>query len=70
MIQQQKTNTMKNLKEINQIKNLLIEAKHTSLIMDNFDLTSKLDIALTAFVNEYDRQTKGKSGAEVLEQIR
>ena len=61
---------MENLKEIHRIKNLLIEAKHTSLIMDNFELTSKLDMALTAFVNEYDKQTKGKSGAEVLEQIK
>ena len=43
---------MENLKEIHRIKNLLIEAKHTSLIMGNFELTSKLDMALTAFVNE------------------
>ena len=61
---------MENLKEINRIKNLLIEAKHTSLGMENFELTSKLDMALTAFVNEFNRQTEGKSGAEILEQIR
>ena len=61
---------MENLKEINQIKNLLIEAKHASLIIDNFDLTSKLDSALIAFVNEYNKQTEGKSGFEILEQIR
>ena len=61
---------MKNLKEINRIKNLLIEAKHASLGMDDFNLTSKLDIALTAFLNEYNEQKKGMKGAEILESIK
>jgi len=61
---------MKNLKEINKIKNLLIEAKHVSLGMDEFNLTCKLDEALTAFVNEYNKQTKGKKGAEILDAIK
>ena len=61
---------MENLKEINRIKNLLIEAKHASLGMDDFNLTSKLDIALTAFLNEYNEQKKGMKGAEILELIK
>lgn len=60
---------MKNIKEINKIKNLLIEATHASTGMD-FELTSKLDMALIAFVNEFKNKTKGLTGSEILEKIR
>lgn len=60
---------MNNLKEINKIKNLLIEALHTSKGMD-FQLTSKLDIALTSFVNEFENKTKDLTGSEILERIK
>ena len=60
-----KTNTMENLQEINKIKNLLIDAKISSLSMDNFNLTSKLDMALNSFVKEYNTQIEGQSGLDI-----
>jgi len=60
---------MTDLKAIHKIKNLLIEAKHNSYGME-FKLTSKLDIALTSFLNEYKEKTKELTGSEILEHIR
>ena len=59
---------MTDLKAIHKIKNLLIEAKHTSYGME-YKLTSKLDIALT-FLNEYKEKTKELTGSEILEHIK
>tara|TARA_R110000744_G_scaffold327818_1_gene433529 strand:+ start:1533 stop:1721 length:189 start_codon:yes stop_codon:yes gene_type:complete len=56
---------MKNLQEINKIRNLLIDSKIASLSMDNFNLTSKLDMALNAFIKEYNTQTEGVSVLDV-----
>jgi len=56
---------MKNLQEINKIRNLLIDAKVTSLAIDNFNLTCKLDVALNAFLNEYNKITEGVSGLDI-----
>jgi len=35
-----------------------------------YKLTSKLDIALTSFLNEYKEKTKELTGSEILEHIK
>lgn len=66
---------MNNLKQLSIIKKLLIDAKATSRGIEDFNLTSKLDVAMYNFIEAYELEEKklrseGKDGNDILLMIR
>ena len=66
---------MNNLKQLSIIKNLLMDAKITSYGIEDLELTTKLDIAMYNFMQEYDSEvarlrSEGKDGNDILLMIR
>ena len=65
---------MNYLKQLNETKKSLLEAKHASLGLD-FNFTCKIDMALTNCINEYTAEEKrlrneGANDFDILEIIR
>lgn len=66
---------MTNLKQLSRIKNLLIDAKTTSIGIENLNLTTKLDMAMYNFIEAYELEearlrSEGKDGNDILLMIR
>ena len=47
---------MTNIKQLSKIKNLLIEAKQLSIEMDDFHVTSKLDMAMYNVILSFEQE--------------
>lgn len=66
---------MTTLKQLSKIKNLLIDAKHTAVSLEDLHLTSKLDVAMTNFIEAYEKEenrllSQGKNYNDILMMIR
>jgi len=66
---------MTTIKQLSKIKNLLIEAKELSIGMDDFHVTSKLDMAMYNVILSYEQEenrlrAEGKDGNDLLLMIR
>ena len=66
---------MTTLKQLYKIKNLLMDAKTTSIGIENLHLTSKLDRAMIHFTKAYEEEearlrSKGKDGNDIVLMIR
>ena len=70
-----KNKTMTTLKQLSKIKNLLIDAKTTSIGIENLNLSTKLDMAMYNFIEAYELEesrlrSEGKDGNDILLMIR
>tara|TARA_R110001606_G_scaffold381459_1_gene542670 strand:+ start:299 stop:541 length:243 start_codon:yes stop_codon:yes gene_type:complete len=66
---------MTTLKQLYKIKNLLMDAKTTSIGIENLHLTSKLDTAMIHFTKAYEEEearlrSEGKDGNDIVLIIR
>ena len=66
---------MTTLKQLSKIKNLLIDAKTTSIGIENLNLSTKLDMAMYNFIEAYELEesrlrSEGKDGNDILLMIR
>ena len=66
---------MTTLKQLSKIKNLLMDAKTTSIGIENLNLTTKLDMAMYNSIEAYELEearlrSEGKDGNDILLMIR
>ncbi len=66
---------MTTIKQLSEIKNLLIDAKHKSIGLESTVLNTKLDMAMYNFIQAYELEesrlrSEGKDGNDILLMIR